>query len=343
MLEPQTRARHNLDMQKIGIIGAGAWGTALAATVKRAERDVILWAREPEVRDSINEIRMNMTFLSGVALPGGIKATSDIADACDVDAVLIVTPAQFVRRTAEDMAAHLGANVPVAICAKGIEQGSLKLMSEVVEEALPGRPVAALSGPTFAKEVAGNLPTAVTLACADAAIADQLIEAVSTRTFRAYRSDDVIGAEIGGAVKNVLAIACGIAEGRTLGDNARATLITRGLAEIARLGRAKGAQPKTVMGLCGLGDLTLTCNAMQSRNFSLGHALGSGQSLDEIMSSRNTVAEGVFSAEAVVALAASLGVETPICAAVDAIINKGLPIDDAITGLLDRPVGTEAV
>lgn len=330
-------------MQRIGVIGAGAWGTALAATVRRAERDVVLWAREPEVCDSINEIRMNMTFLSGVALPGGIKATSDIAEACDVDAVLIVTPAQFVRATAESMAAHLGDHVPVAICAKGIEQGSLKLMSEIIEDALPGRPIAALSGPTFAKEVASGLPTAVTLACEDVAIANQLVEAISTRTFRAYQSNDVVGAEIGGAVKNVLAIACGIAEGRGLGDNARAALITRGLTEIARLGRAKGAQSETIMGLCGLGDLTLTCNAMQSRNFSLGHALGSGQSLDEIMSTRNTVAEGVHSAEAVVALAAALGVETPICSAVDAIINKGLAIDDAIANLLDRPVGSEAL
>lgn len=328
-------------MQRIGIIGGGAWGTALAATARRAGRDVTLWAREPEVVASISEIHMNMMFLANVALPGGIEATTNIAEACDVDAVLIVTPAQFVRATAKQMADHLGTETPVVICAKGIEQSSLKLMSEVVEETLPGRPIAALSGPTFAKEVASGLPTAVTLACADAMIGDQLVQALSTRTFRAYRSSDVVGAEIGGAVKNVLAIACGIAEGRGLGDNARAALITRGVAEIVRLGRTKGANAETLMGLCGLGDLTLTCNAMQSRNFSLGHALGSGQSLDDILASRNTVAEGVFSAEGVVALAAALGVETPICAAVDAILNHGASIEDAINGLLDRPVGTE--
>lgn len=330
-----------IQLQRIGIIGAGAWGTALAATAARAGRTVTLWARETEVRDSINANHENSLFLAGEKLPETVEATDDTAAACAADAVLIVTPAQFVRAAARQMAAYLGPATPVVICAKGIEQSSLKLMSEVVAETLHGRPIAALSGPTFAREVARGLPAAVTVACADNGVAKALIEAISTPTFRAYRSDDLVGAEIGGSVKNVLAIACGIAEGRGLGDNARAALITRGLAEIVRLGRAKGAKPETLMGLCGLGDLTLTCNAMQSRNFSLGHALGSGETLDDIMGSRNSVAEGVFSAEAVVALGRKLGVETPICSAVDSIINHQASIDDAIRTLLNRPVGAE--
>lgn len=328
-------------IHRFGIIGAGAWGTALAATVARAGRPVTLWAREPEVCDAVNGSGENTVYLPDIRLPDGITATGELAQACDADAILIVTPAQFVRATTTAMADHVAATTPVVICAKGIEQSTLDLMSDVVAETLPGRPIAALSGPTFAAEVARGLPTAVTLACADERIADNLIAAIGTETFRAYRSDDVTGAEIGGAVKNVLAIACGIAEGRGLGDNARAALITRGLAEIVRLGRARGARAETLMGLCGLGDLTLTCNAMQSRNFSLGHALGEGQTLEQILAGRNSVAEGVFSAEAVVALGAKLGVETPICAAVDSILNRGASIDEAIRGLLQRPVGDE--
>ncbi len=329
------------EINRIGIIGAGAWGTALAANAARAGRDAVLWAREAEVVEAVNETRENAVFLKGIPLPDGMRATTDLAEACSADAVLVVTPAQYVRASTSDMAAHLGDDTPVVICAKGIERERLNLMSEVVVETLPGRPLAALSGPTFAAEVARGLPTGVTLAAEDEGIADRLITAVGTTTFRAYRSDDIVGAEIGGAVKNVLAIACGISEGRGLGDNARAALITRGLAEIVRLGRAKGAKAETLMGLCGLGDLTLTCNAMQSRNFSLGHALGTGQALSDILSSRNTVAEGVFSADAVVALAAKLDVETPICVAVDSIINQGADIDLAIARLLDRPVGAE--
>jgi len=329
------------DINRIGIIGAGAWGTALAATAARAGRAVTIWAREPEVVDAINANHENPVYLKGIALPGTLRATGDLAEAGNADAVLVVTPAQFVRATTAEMASFLGSDIPVVICAKGIERDTLNLMSEVVAETLPGRPLAALSGPTFAGEVARGLPTGVTIAADDTGVADALIAAIGTRSFRAYRSDDVIGAEIGGAVKNVLAIACGISEGRGLGDNARAALITRGLAEIVRLGRAKGAKAETLMGLCGLGDLTLTCNAMQSRNFSLGHALGQGEALADILSSRNTVAEGVFSAEAVVALAARLNVEAPICAAVDAILNRGAAIDDAIAALLERPVGVE--
>jgi len=328
-------------MQKIGIIGAGAWGTALACVARRAGRDVVLWAHEAEVVDAINSESVNPAFLPGVPLEPGITATTDITDAIQADAVLVVTPAQFLRSVTEGLADRWKSDVPAILCAKGIEHETLKLMNEVAAETLPHVPVAVLSGPTFATEVARGLPAAVTLAMADANLQEAITEALSTPYFRLYRSDDVIGAEIGGVVKNVLAIACGISEGRQLGDNARAALITRGLAEIVRLGRAKGGKPETFMGLAGLGDLTLTCNAMQSRNFSLGVELGRDVPLDDILNSRHTVAEGVFSAAAVVELADSLDVDMPICRAVDAVINHKAEISETISDLLARPVSIE--
>jgi glycerol-3-phosphate dehydrogenase (NAD(P)+) len=246
-----------------------------------------------------------------------------------------------MRGVCDAAAADWPSGVPAIICAKGIEQGSCALMSEVVGEMLPGKPIAVLSGPTFAAEVARDLPTAVTLACDDETMAKVLMETLSTRYFRIYRSRDVIGSQIGGAVKNVLAIACGIVEGRKLGDNTRAALVTRGLAEISRLGIAKGAHAETLAGLSGMGDLTLTCNAVQSRNFSLGVALGSGQRLEDILSERNSVAEGVFTASSVTDLARRLNVDLPICSAVDGVLNHGANIDATINGLLARPLKAE--
>jgi glycerol-3-phosphate dehydrogenase (NAD(P)+) len=231
--------------------------------------------------------------------------------------------------------------VPAVVCAKGIEGGTCALLSEVVAEALPAATVAVLSGPSFAAEVARDLPTAVTFACVDAGLRKALPAALGTPRFRIYSTGDVIGAEIGGAVKNVLAIACGIVQGRGLGDNARAALITRGLAEIARLADAKGARAETLMGLCGVGDLVLTCNNMQSRNFSLGVALGEGARLRDVLAGRTSVAEGVFSAAAVSALARRMGVVMPICAAVDAVLNRGADLDATIAGLLSRPFKAE--
>lgn len=327
-----------MGMKRIGVIGAGAWGTALAAAARRAGREVIMWAYEPEVAHSINERHENTTYLPGVSLDAEIRATDDVSQAANADAILLAAPTQRIR----DVCTGIDTAAPVVICAKGIEQRSGALVSEIVAEALPGIPTAILSGPTFAAEVAHRLPAAVTLACADEKLGASLSEALRTPEFRIYQSGDVIGAQVGGAVKNVLAIACGIVEGRKLGDNARAALITRGLAEIVRLGIAKGARAETFLGLCGLGDITLTCNAMQSRNFSLGVALGKGESLDAVLGARNSVAEGVFTASSVCQLARSLDVEMPIAQAVDRILNAGTDIGETISALLARPMRAES-
>jgi glycerol-3-phosphate dehydrogenase (NAD(P)+) len=329
-------------MQRIGIIGGGAWGTALALTARRAGRDVVLCAREAEVAAAINRDHVNPLFLPGVPLDPDILATTDLAEAAhDAEALLLVPPAQHLRALAATLAAHLRPGVPAVICAKGIEAPSGALLSEVAAECLPQTPLAVLSGPTFAGEVALGSPTAVTLACSDAALGRQIIAALGTRSFRPYLADDVAGAQIGGAVKNVLAIACGIVMGRKLGDNARAALITRGLAEMVRLALAKGGKSETLMGLSGLGDLVLTCTGLQSRNHSLGVALGQGRALGDILAERRSVAEGVSSAAAAAALAQRLGVDLPITAAVDAILHRGAAIDEAIQGLLARPFRSE--
>jgi glycerol-3-phosphate dehydrogenase (NAD(P)+) len=330
-------------MARMTIIGAGAWGTALACVARRAGHDATLWAREAEVVDAINAGEGNPVYLPDIDLEPGIAATTDIAAAvADTDAVLMVAPSQFLRGVATAMQPHLAAGAPVVLCAKGIEHDTLALMTEAAADALPGTPLAVLSGPTFAREVAQGLPTAVTLACADAALGQTLVDMIGSPLFRPYLSGDLVGAEIGGAVKNVLAIACGIVTGRKLGDNTRAALITRGLAEMARLGTAKGGRPETLMGLSGLGDLTLTCNGPQSRNMSLGMALGEGRKLEDVLAERTSIAEGVFSAASVVALAEKLGVDMPICAAVDQVINLGADIDATIAGLLSRPFRAES-
>jgi len=330
-------------MKNIAVIGAGAWGTAIAMVAQRAGRTVILQAREPEVADAVNNRHENTVFLPGHSLHSSITATVDPnAAVAGADAVFLVVPAQHLRTVIGRLGSALGRDVPLIICAKGIEQGTCALMSEVIEETLPGVESAILSGPTFAGEVAAELPTAVTLAMADENRGKTIAEAVGTPYFRIYTSTDIIGAQIGGAVKNVLAIACGIVEGREMGDNTRAALITRGLAEIVRLGRAKGGRAETLMGLSGIGDLTLTCNAFQSRNFSLGVALSEGRDLDAVLKERQSVAEGVFTAASVTDLAKRLGVEIPICAAVDSILNRDADIDKTIHALLSRPFRSEA-
>ena len=326
---------------RIGVVGAGAWGTALAAAARTAGCGVVLWARDARLADAINRTHENAAYLPGIALDPAIRATGDAAALAGADALLLVTPAQHLRQIAGRLAGHVAPALPLVVCAKGVERGSGALMTEVLAEALPGRPLAVLSGPTFAAEVARGLPTAVTLAADSAALGDALAAALGSRRFRPYLSRDLVGAQIGGAVKNVIAIACGIVAGRRLGENGRAALITRGLAEIVRLGRAKGGQAETLMGLSGLGDLTLTCSATQSRNYSLGVALGAGRPLAEILAERRTVAEGVFSAEAVAELARHLGVETPISNAVDAVLNHGADLDATIDGLLARPFRAE--
>ncbi len=328
-------------MTKLAVLGGGAWGTALAQVAARARHEVVLWARDEGLVEQINARHENPRYLPDVALDPAIRATSDLAGAADCEVILLVAPAQHLRALAGRLAPVLIGERPLVICSKGIERGSGALMSEVLAEVLPGHPLAVLSGPTFAGEVARGLPCAVTLACAEESVGPALLNTLGSRRFRPYLSDDVIGVEVGGAVKNVIAIACGIVIGRGLGENARAALITRGLAEVARLSGAKGGQPETTMGLSGLGDLTLTCCGLQSRNYSLGVALGEGRALADVLAERHTVAEGVFTAEAVAALAAGLGVEMPICEAVHAVLNLGADLGETIAGLLARPFRAE--
>ena len=328
-------------MRRAGVIGGGAWGTALAQVCARAGREVILWAREPEVVAGVNGSRENAVFLPGISLDPAIRATADMADLASADLILAVAPAQHLRAALTAFAPHTRRGLPILLCAKGVEQGSLKLMTQVLAETVPAAAPAVLSGPSFAAEVARGLPTAVTLACPDEALGWALAEAIATPAFRPYLASDMIGAEAGGAVKNVLAIACGIVEGRGLGRSAHAALITRGFAELTRLAVALGGAAETVAGLCGLGDLVLTCSSPQSRNMSVGLALGQGQSLAQALAGKLSVAEGVASAPAVRDLARRLGVDAPICQAVAAIMEGQVGVDAAIQGLLSRPLREE--
>jgi glycerol-3-phosphate dehydrogenase (NAD(P)+) len=325
----------------IDIVGAGAWGTALAALAAENGLETRIWAFEEEVARAINEGRENPRYLPDVRLPEGIFATSDLGALGTGDAVLLVTPAQHLGEVAGRLAPHLGPAVPAVICAKGIEQETGRLMSEVCAEALPGRPLAVLSGPTFAGEVARGRPTAVTIASADSRLAEALVAALGCPRFRPYSSHDVIGAEVGGALKNVIAVACGIAEGLDFGQNARAALITRGLAEITRFAIAKGAEAETLAGLSGLGDLVLTATSEQSRNYSLGLAVGRGQRARDVLAARHTVAEGAYSAGAVARLAQELGIDMPIAASVDRIINRDEDMRAVVEELLTRPFRRE--
>jgi glycerol-3-phosphate dehydrogenase (NAD(P)+) len=329
-----------MTFQTVGVIGGGAWGTALAQVCARAGREVTLWAREPDVVEAITRRGENGLFLPGVALDPAVHATGELADLAGCALILAVAPAQHTRTTLAAFAPH-APDAPIVLCSKGIEQGSLKLMTEVAAEVLPGRTVAVLSGPSFAGEVARGLPTAVTLACAPDHCAERIAEAMAGPTFRPYLSTDLIGAEAGGAVKNVLAIACGIVEGRGLGRSAHAALITRGFAELTRLAVALGGQAETVAGLCGLGDLVLTCSSPQSRNMSVGLALGAGKTLGEALAGKLSVAEGVASAPAVAALADRLAIDMPISRAVNAILTGEADVDAAIAGLLSRPLKSE--
>lgn len=325
-------------MKRLAIIGAGAWGTALATAARRAGNAVTIWARDPAIAAAINERHENPIYLPGITLDPAIAASSDLAEAmAGADAALLAVPAQFLRGVLSALKPRLPPALPLLLCAKGIETATLATMTEIVEGICPSHPLAVLSGPSFAAEVAGDLPTAVVIASRDAALAESFMTALGSARFRPYLSEDPIGVELGGAVKNVLAIACGIVDGRRLGDNARAALITRGLAEMTRLGIAKGARAETFAGLSGLGDLVLTCGGAQSRNHALGHALGRGQSLEAALAGRRTVVEGVTSAASVTALAARLGVEMPIAVAVEAVLHRGMTIDRMIEQLLSRP------
>ncbi|HTX50403.1 MAG TPA: NAD(P)H-dependent glycerol-3-phosphate dehydrogenase [Caulobacteraceae bacterium] len=328
-------------MSRVGVMGGGAWGTALAQVAARAGHQPVIWAREPETVAAINASHENPLFLPRIALDPAIAATEDLADLASSDLILATVPAQHLRKMLRQFVQHSRAALPVVLCAKGVEQGSLKLMGEVLAETLPSAAPAVLSGPSFAAEVARGLPTAVTLASPNSDLARRIAEAIATPTFRPYVSGDMVGAEAGGAIKNVLAIACGVVEGRGLGRSAHAAVVTRGFAELTRLAVALGGRAETVAGLCGLGDLVLTCSSSQSRNMSVGLALGRGESLEGALAGKVSVAEGVASAPAVRDLARKLGVETPISDAVAAILGGEASVDDAIATLLARPLRSE--
>jgi glycerol-3-phosphate dehydrogenase (NAD(P)+) len=320
--------------QRIAVVGAGAWGTALANCAARAGREVTLWARDAAMVADITATRESPR-LPGIRLDDRVAATGAIADVKHADAVLLAVPAQDSRTAATALAPHVKAGAPVVTCAKGIERGTHRFMTEIIAETIPGALPAILSGPSFAADVARGLPTAVTLACADAAAAAALARALGSPTFRPYHTSDVRGVEIGGAAKNVLAIAAGIVAGRKLGASATAALTTRGFAELARFGRALGARGETLTGLSGLGDLILTCSSPQSRNFSFGIALGEGRAPQE------KLAEGAFTARALVELATKKNIEMPVATAVAGVIDGSFSVDQAIEGLLTRPFRAE--
>ena len=324
--------------RKIGVIGAGAWGTALAQVLSEGEPQLLLWAREPETVDQINRNHENRSFLPGHPLRETIVATQDWDAMAACDVLLLVTPAQHLRSTLETLPPS---EATLILCCKGIEAESRMLMSEVTAEMRPDNPLAVLSGPTFAHEVAQGLPTALTLACESEALWDQLNPLIAKTTFRPYFSDDVIGAEIGGAVKNVLAIGCGVVDGAGLGQNARASLISRGFAEMLRYGEARGASAETLSGLCGLGDLVLTCSSTSSRNFSLGRGLGEGRSAESLLSDRATVAEGASTAPVLQQDARVRGIDMPIVEAVCALLSGQADIQSVVTRLMKRPLVSE--
>ena len=321
--------------KSVSVIGAGAWGTALANVAARAGRHVVLYARSAWSASRMKATRENLR-LPGIRIEPGIEITGDMAQAARANVILIATPAQQLREAATALSSHLKPATPVIACAKGIERGTHKFMTEVIEEAAPKARPAMLSGPGFASDVACGLPTAVTLAADDEALASELVQALGSATFRPYHTSDVRGVEIGGAAKNVLAIAAGIAVGKNLGASAQAALTTRGFSELARFGRAFGARSETLVGLSGLGDLILTCASPQSRNFALGQALGRGEAAPS-----GKLAEGAFTAPVLVELAAAEDVDMPVSNAVADILRGAVTIDDAVQSLLTRPFKAE--
>ncbi|MEO0908323.1 MAG: NAD(P)H-dependent glycerol-3-phosphate dehydrogenase [Pseudomonadota bacterium] len=322
----------------VAVVGAGAWGTALAQMLASDGRDVVIWAYEEEVAHAINTHRRNPVYLPSAELSDTIRATNDLSDLSGIECALVVTPAQVLGRVLEGLSSPPR---DLVLCSKGIEAGTGRLMNDAARAASPGSAIAVLSGPTFAHEVAAGLPTAVTLACEGGrAQWERLSPQIARPQFRPYYSDDVTGAEIGGSIKNVLAIACGVVDGLQLGQNARAALIARGFSEMLRFGTALGAEAQTLSGLCGLGDLVLTCSSTSSRNFSLGKALGEGQSARALMSDRTTVAEGAHTAPVLAELAKTHGIAMPITDAVCTILD-GAPPKNVVARLLSRPLTAE--
>jgi glycerol-3-phosphate dehydrogenase (NAD(P)+) len=328
---------------RIGVIGAGAFGTALAQVAARGGHDVALWARDPAEAGRMADTRENAARLPCVALSRAIRPTADLGEAAASDILLLSVPSQATDEVAARLSPHVAPGTPVVACAKGLARGGGRIQTDILAARLPQARAAALSGPGFAAEIARGLPTAVTVAAGDLALASHLAGALSAEGFRAYASDDVIGVELGGALKNVLAIACGVVAGRRLGESARAALIARGLAEMTRLGVAMGARRETFMGLSGLGDLVLTATSAQSRNLRFGAALGEGRTAREMMAEGRPLAEGAFTADVAARLARAHGLDMPVTFAVAAVIEGTLPVDAAIEGLVSRPLRPENV
>jgi glycerol-3-phosphate dehydrogenase (NAD(P)+) len=329
---------------RVGVIGAGSWGTALAVLANRAGSDVTLWSRNEQVVDVIRDKRINEVYLPDVFLDPAIRATTHLPQVCDSDLIILSVPSQSLRTLCINLSDLTLPELPVVITTKGIERGSLLLMHEVVGSILTANPLAILSGPNFAKEAAQGLPTATAIACQDKELGERIRFAIGGRLFRPYLSEDLIGTEIGGAVKNVIALACGIAAGRKYGENARAALITRGLAEMTRLALVKGGKAETLMGLAGVGDLVLTCTSTQSRNFSLGYALGQGKELHEVLPGKSHgLTEGVVTADSLYELSMKLGVAMPLCHTVHHVLKGRLTVEDGIEQLLSRPFTEESL
>lgn len=328
-------------MKEISIIGSGAWGTALAQVAAQNHKKVTLWARRPELAKIINDRHENTENLPGISLNENIRATNDLTEAAKAEILFLVTPAQSLRAILGDIAQSAGHAPALVLCSKGIELQTGLMMSDVAREIMPRSPVCILSGPNFAREIALGQPAATTLASADSAIATHIQKEIGSARFRPYVSDDITGVQIAGALKNVIALAAGSAQGLGFGESTRASLITRGMAEIVRLGCAMGAQPHTFLGLSGMGDLMLTCSSPQSRNFSLGLALGRGENLETLKQKSRAVTEGVHTAAAALALAARHKVEMPIARCVHQCLHEGRSLDDALKDMLNRPVGEE--
>ena len=328
-------------MTKVSIIGAGAWGTSLAQVYAAAGHDTILWAREKHLADALAQDRENKTYLPGFKLDDRLKVTNDLDLAAQSDIILNVIPAQHVRTNLKLLSPLMRAGQSIVICAKGIEIDSGKFLSDVGHEECPQADIAVLTGPTFAHEIMAGAPSAATIASNDSVHADRLCASLTSRNLRLYKSTDIIGAQTGGAVKNVIAIACGIVGGLGLGESARAALVTRGLAEIARLTIAFGGKRETLMGQCGVGDLMLTCSSIKSRNYSLGFKLGQGKKLEDILASRNSVTEGVHTAQAAAEIAKSRNIDMPIVNMVCACLHNNLDPKEAFARLMDRPSRAE--
>ena len=330
-----------MDSKSVGIMGSGAWGSALAHALSVAGNEVMLWGRDPQTINEINETHENKFYLPGLKLNQNILATTDLKSVCEKEVVIIAVPTQQIRALSEGIRQYINHNIPIVCSAKGFELGTGKLISEVLSETLINKKLAIISGPTFASEVINDWPTAATFAMKDQKLGKELAETFSSSSFRLYGSADIIGVQVGGAVKNIIAVACGIASGQGFGENTRAAIVTRGLAETKRLAFALGGNVETLSGLSGLGDFLLSCTSRQSRNFQFGEELGKGRSANNVLKNMIGVVEGFHSSKAVIKRAKELKVDLPICCSVHAILTKNTDINLSIRRLLDRPIRSE--